>query len=105
MRMPEGEMVDQLGMIEYSYDLMEDKIFVRTANYGQSLEERFGPKRTLVSNVTNMKFKYFYLTDKGEVYSAEILDLIPSAVSIEVEFTDNYGKRVMNKLIEVPVGN
>ncbi|MBP9854349.1 MAG: hypothetical protein KBD53_05740 [Candidatus Omnitrophica bacterium] len=105
LQLEDGAYIEQIGKVEYYYDVSENKIFRREANFSQALDERYGEPRLLASSVTNVKFRYFFMTDSGELSSAEILDVLPTGVEIEVEFSDKNGKRSMKKFIEIPVGS
>ncbi len=105
LRLGEDVYVDQIGKAEYFYDFNDDKLYRRQANYSEAVRERWGPKRELVSSVTRIKFRYYFLTETEEISSAEILDVLPTGVEIEVEFADTRGKRVMKKFIDIPVGS
>jgi len=58
----------------------------------------------LVKSLDRVQFRYIYITDHGVNYSDEVLDVIPSEVEVEVEFTDSLGQRVMKKMINIPIG-
>lgn len=99
----EGEYIEQMGRVEYYYDFNEDTLYRHQANYSQALNERFGRPRALVTSVDRIKFRYYYRTDTDEIYTPEILDVLPSGVEIEVEFSDNQGQKIMKKFIDIPI--
>ncbi|MBZ0165683.1 MAG: type II secretion system protein GspJ [Candidatus Omnitrophica bacterium] len=97
--------VEQIGKVEYYYDLGEDKVYRRQANYSQALRERYTDPQELVAGVDNLRFRFYFLTESDELSSSEILDVLPTGVEITVEFSDAKGKRTMRKFIDIPVGS
>src|SRR3989338_1018843 len=87
--------IEQVGEVEYYYDFNENGIYMRQANYSQAIASMFGSPKKLVSSVAQLKFEYFYITDTAEVFSNEILDVIPSCVHVQVKITDESGERVL----------
>ena len=102
---PEGEFIEQMGRVEYYYDFNDNTLYRRQANYSQALNERFGRPRALVTSVDRIKFRYHYITDEEEIYTPEILDVLPSGVEVEVEFSDNQGQKMMRKFVDIPIGS
>jgi hypothetical protein len=105
LNLAEDQYVDQIGKVEYFYDIGQDKIFRRDANYSQAVQERYNEPRLMASSVSNVRFRYYFMTDTGELSSTEILDVLPTGIEIEVEFSDQKGKRSMKKFIAIPVGS
>ena len=101
---PRGEYIEQMGRVEYAFDPNKDIIYKRQANYGQALDNHYQPEQVLVRSVERVKFNYFYWTKKEELYSQDVLDVPPSGVEVELEFSDKLGRRSMRKFIEIPVG-
>lgn len=101
----EGIYVEQVGKVEYYFDLAEDKIYRREANYSQALRERYGDPQELVSGVENLRFRFYFLTETEEISSSEVLDVIPTGIEVVVEFGDERGRRTMSKFIDIPVGS
>ena len=99
------EATDTIGMVEYSFDVGKKCIVRKQADYGQALGSEFDPAQTLVSAVDGIKFAFIYVTEKDQLYSEKILETIPSAVEVEVKFTDNNQKRSLKRIIDVPIGN
>ena len=95
--------IDQLGRVEYSYDLNDDTIYRRQANYSQALSNQYGEKQALVTSVRDLKFRYFYFTDKTEEYSPEVLETVPYGVEVEITFSDARGTRSLKKFIHLPI--
>lgn len=100
---PRDSYVHQIGEVEYLYDTSEKSIVRKQAFYGRALRNDFQEAVPLVKGIERLKFTYYYSTPSEEVVSDQILELLPGAVSVEVFFSDIYGKRVMKKIIEVPV--
>lgn len=105
LNLGEDQYVDQIGKVEYYYDVGQDKIYRREANYSQAVRERYNEPRLIASSVSNVKFRYYFMTETGELSSTEILDVLPTGIEIEVEFSDQRGKRTMKKFIDIPVGS
>jgi prepilin-type N-terminal cleavage/methylation domain-containing protein len=101
----EENLVDQIGQIEYSFDLLHHAIIRKQASYGQAQRHEFSSERVLVSGVSQFRLKYIYITDKGERITDVPIDGIPSFIEVEVVFSDALGKRSIQKTIIVPAGN
>jgi len=93
LNMPEGEYIDQLGKVEYFYDVIADKIYKREANYPQALNQRYGQKRLLLTQVRDFRFKYFYMLDNEEIYQQDLLDKTPSGIEVELTIVDREGPK------------
>lgn len=105
LRLEPDAYIDQVGKVEYYYDFNDDVLYRREANYSQAIKERWGEPRALIKSVSRIKFRYYFMTDTEEISSSEILDVLPTGVEIEVEFTDSRGTRVMKKFVDIPVGS
>lgn len=101
LNMPEGEYVDQLGKVEYFYDVIGDKIYKREAHYAQALNGRYSQKRLLLTQVREFRFKYFYILDNKEIYQQELLDKTPSGVEVELEIVDREGSKKFKRYFEI----
>lgn len=101
----EAEYVDQLGQVEYYYDLIERAFLRRQANYGQAVAERWQKPQKVISKVDFVKFRYVYVTDNEEKISDENLEGVPFGVEIEVGFTDKKGRHVLKRLINLPLNS
>ena len=101
---PRGELVDQLGRVHYFFDPQQRTIGKRAANYSQALKNKFGPPQILAQSIDRLKFRYYYRTDQGEVFSPKVLDTLPAGVDVEVLFSDKKGQRSIHKFIDVPIG-
>lgn len=105
LNLGEDVYVEQIGKVEYYYDLGADKVYRRQANYSQALRERYADPQELVAGVDNLRFRFYFLTERDELSSSEILDVLPTGVEVTVEFSDAKGKRTMRKFIDIPVGS
>lgn len=94
----------QLGKVEYYYDSSEDALIRRTANYGKALRSLFDRPRTLVRGLKRITFRYYYLTDEGEILSDRVLEVFPSGVEVEVTVADDKGTRILRRYFDVPIG-
>ncbi len=101
----EGAFVEQLGKVEYYFDLGKDTIYRRQANYSQAVRERYGEPQALAGNVKNVRFRFYFLTETEELSSSEVLDVLPTGIEVSVEFGDERGYRRMTKFIDIPVGS
>ncbi len=102
--LPLDEYVTQVGKVEYYFDYNEHKIYKRKANYSQALKGTYGLPQSLVSSVDDLRFRYIYIAKDGEQSLAEIANVIPSSIEVEVKFSDRFGSRVMKRIIDLPVG-
>ena len=98
------EYVTQIGKVDYYFDLTDRSIYLKKANYGQAVKGEYQDPQRLVTSVDDVRFKYIYLTDEGELTQPNIADIIPAAIEVEVQFTDRFGKRSLTKIIDIPVG-
>lgn len=105
LNLEEGVYVDQVGKVEYYFDLGADTVYRRQANYSQAVRERYSDPQELVAGVENLRFRFFFLTETDELSSAEVLDVIPTGVEVTVDFKDAGGRRTMRKFIDIPVGS
>ncbi|MCA9403263.1 MAG: hypothetical protein KC897_05730 [Candidatus Omnitrophica bacterium] len=105
LNLDEDVYVDQVGKVEYYFDLGEDAVYRREANYSQAVRERYGDPQLMVKGVENLRFRFYFLTENDELSSAEILDVIPTGVEVTVDFEDAGGRRSMRKFIDIPVGS
>ncbi len=101
----QDELVEQIGKVQYAFDPSSKNLVRKQADYGQALSGDYDPPQVLVAHIDSIKFGFIYLTDKEQVYSEKILETIPSAVEVEVKFTENKQKRSFKRVIEVPIGN
>ncbi len=100
----EADYSDEMGKVEYTYDVPRHAIVKREANYGQALKGLYGQPRILVTGVDRLSFQYLYRTDDGEKWSDQILDGVISGIDVEVVFTDSMGERKIKKSIDMPLG-
>ncbi len=96
---------DQLGNVEYYFDGLAKKIYRRQASYGEALNGEFGPPQILAKDISRVKFQYIYLTEDEAKYSEQVLEVMPAAIDIEVEFSDRDGRRSFHKVIDIPIGS
>jgi len=101
----EGTYVDQIGKVEYYFEILDKGLYRRAANYSQAISDLYGTPRKLVEIIDQLKFHYYYLSEKGELYSRATLEGVPLGVEISVVFSDSLGERVMRKYIDVPLGS
>lgn len=100
-----GSYIDQIGRVEYYFDPIKDVLFRRAANYGQSLKGDFSAPQKMVYPLDNVKFSYYYLSGKEELYASDVLDVFPAVIEITIEFADRKGKRVLQKFVDLPIGS
>lgn len=100
---PEDSYIHQIGQVEYLYNSSDKTIVRKMADYGLALRDESAQAIPLVKGVERLKFTYFYSTPTEEIVSDQILELLPGAVRVEVLFSDIYGKRTMEKWIEIPI--
>lgn len=105
LNLGEDVYVEQVGKVEYYYDLGSDTVYRRQANYSQAVRERYGEPQQLVAGVENLRFRFYFLTERDELSSSEILDVLPTGVEVTVQFLDAKGSRSMSKFIDIPVGS
>lgn len=99
----QGAYVEQIGQVEYYFDGATQSLYRRQANYAQALNGDFGEARVLVHGVDRLKFRYIYLTEDGEIFSDEVLDLLPSSVDVEIFLNKKSEEKLLKKLINIPL--
>ena len=99
----EGEYIQQIGLVNYVFDSSNHKIIRREADYGSALSGEFLIERSIVSNVINLTFEYYYYTDQGEMISDVILDVIPAGVKVHIEIEAQGQTKFINRYIEIPM--
>ena len=100
-----NEYVEQIGKVEYYFDLTDRGLYRRQANYSQAIYETYQPAIKIIPAIENIKFSYFYQTDKGEEISREALATLPAGIEVKIEFSDKQGRRTMSKFIHVPTNS
>lgn len=104
LELPEGELVEQLGQVEYYHDLLDDAIYRREYNYAQTLHYAQPQPRAIVEKVEGLKFRYMYVTPEGDIYTSDFLEAIPMGIEVEVQFSNAAGQRSLKKYIDIPIG-
>lgn len=99
------EVVDQIGRVEYYFDLTNKNVYRRQANYAQSLKEEFQPARQMLFNVTDIQFRYYFIGESDLLVHNFVEEVIPMSVEVKVVFEDEqFGRREMRRFINLPVG-
>ncbi len=104
LELPEGELIEQTGQVEYYHDILDDTIYRREFNYSQTLNQSQPKPRAVLSEIDGLKFRYFYVTPEGDLYSSDFLDAIPMGIEVEVQFSNNTGQKSFKKYIDIPIG-
>lgn len=99
------EYTEQLSKVEYIFDYNKNTLFRRQANYAQALEDQYAQPRAIVKGVSEVVFKYYYMTDTDEIYTESVLETIPSRIEVTVSFSDRGYRRAMRKDIILPIGS
>ncbi len=95
---------EQMGKIEYNYDISRHAILRRQADYGQALKGMYDEPQVLIEGVKALRFHYLYITDEGEKWSDTILEGLMAGVDVEVVFEEAFRERVIRKSINIPLG-
>ncbi len=96
--------IDQIGKVEYLFDYNQKKLFKRIADYSQALRGNFQPEQLILSSLDNVTFRYFHLDSHHQFIPGDYSESIPSAVEIQVSYSDETGKKIVQKMISIPVG-
>lgn len=94
---------EQMGRVEYYYDPQADSLNRKVANYSQALNRSFEEPQMLVAPIERIQFRYYYLTDDGELFSEQVLEVIPSGVEVVVIFSDQKGTRQVQRYFAIPL--
>lgn len=95
---------DQIGRVEYGFDVRKKMFYRRDANYGQALDGDFGEKRLLSSPVKGVLFRYFDRIDGKLALRKVASDQLPAAVEAAVKYEDSKGEtRVLMRFINMPI--
>jgi hypothetical protein len=102
----EGQLVYQIGQVEYSFDPTQGGILRRQANYGQALKNTFGQERLLASGIKSVKFLYYFKQDDKMISVATAEEgKLPVAVLIEVESLEGHNQtRLWKRMVNIPTG-
>lgn len=95
---------DEMGKVEYRFDVAHHAIIRRQADYGQALKKIYGAPRVVSSQISRLSFQYLYRTDDGEKWSSQILDGVIAGIDVEVVLKDSLGERKIRKSIDMPLG-
>ncbi|OGX24720.1 MAG: hypothetical protein A2787_01955 [Omnitrophica WOR_2 bacterium RIFCSPHIGHO2_01_FULL_48_9] len=105
MNPEENSYISQIGKVEYEFDVVKDQLIRREASYGQAIQGRFSEKGAALRGIRNIEFKYYFPDEHGELFSTQIIDDLPAAVTIEVEYFDQGGEvQKVIKTINIPLG-
>ncbi len=103
-RTSEG-LIDQIGAVQYRFDVAEHTILRRQANYAQAIKGRWAKEEIPVaSGITALDFYYEVSTDKGFLFKSEIDGAIPSGIMVEVHFSDDSGDHRLRRYLPIPIG-
>ena len=95
---------DQMGRVEYIFEPSRKLLVRRQANYSQALMKTFSDPRIMLEGVDRVEFKYIYLTEEKEIVSEQMLEILPASIKVEVDFSDQFGQRSIEKYIDLPLG-
>ena len=105
-RSSQPEYISQIGRVEYEFDSLHAALLRRQANYGQAMEDEFGPSRPVVQSVKEVKFAYYVMESDRIVLKNRSNDLWPVAVLIEIRFAGKGEQdQTISKVINIPAGN
>ena len=93
----------QIGMVEYFLNYDDHSLRRRQAGYGQSIDGSWGREQILIENIEDIKFKYAYLSEGKDMESSRISGILPYGISVYVRFSDDFGERVIEKFISIPI--
>jgi len=97
------EYLEQIGQVEYTFDVAKREIVRRSANYGQALKKTFAPGRVLVKDIRDLNFRYYYRTRGKLETRADIDSDLPQAIEVTLDFGNSHGKQQqLKRLIVLP---
>ena len=85
------ELIEQIGMVQYSYDKIDRTVFRSQANYSQALNGKFGEARPLVSPLSGLKFSFLVVSGKETKWQQRAAGQLPRAVKVEIEYQEKNG--------------
>jgi len=97
------EFAEQMGRVEYSYDAADKTVKRRQANYSQALKNVYDPPQTVSRFIDSLQFRYYYLTLTGEIFSDDVLEVMPAGVEVTVKFSDVHGTREIKRYFNIPL--
>jgi Tfp pilus assembly protein PilE len=97
------EYSDQMGQVEYALDVERRSIVRRSANYSEARQRLFGQEQVVVTPIDGLQFKYYYLTDDGEIFSEQVLETVPAGIEVEVTIQDSKGRRSLKRYFNIPL--
>ena len=97
--------VDQIGVVEYEFDVARGVLYRLQRNYSQALVRATVSKRSIVTNLKGVKFQYFFLDQDRNLVQAFSIDELPPVVRIEVTYIDQRGEeRTLTKTVMIAGG-
>lgn len=100
----DDEMIQQIGKVEYYFDLLDRSMYRREAQYGQALQEQYGMPVKLIANIQQFMIRFYYITEDGESVFSSPEQGLPAGIEIEFKFISKGKERSMRRYIDIPQG-
>lgn len=102
-----GQILDQMGSVEYFYQKGKKTVFRRQSVYGQALKtKKKSEARALASPVESIRFTYYQIEGGKIKAKKSISNSVPFAIQIDVELKEAGGSLAhLTRMIEIPTGN
>ena len=98
------ELITQIGAVKYYLDFETHTIHRAQANYAQALDGHYPDDRILVSSVNSLRFVYYMPGAKGVAPYSKTNEVIPTAIYVEIKYSDERSEHVLGRIISVPAG-
>lgn len=96
--------ITQIGAATYYFDYENHLIRRSQANYSQALQGRSPDDKVLVRSVTGLKFIYYLPGAQGVEPYSKVEDVVPSAVFVEMTYSDGKSDHKVGRMVSIPVG-
>lgn len=96
--------VDQMGQVEYYFEMGDQKVYRREANYSQALNKKYALAKPLTQAVKSLDFRYYLIDEFNELTLRRTVEELPAAIRIEINYTDTGGHDLqMVKTVNIPL--
>ena len=96
--------ITQIGAVKYYLDFETHSIHRAQANYAQALGGHFSDDKVLVRSVNSLRFVYYMPGARGVEPYSKANEVIPTAIYVEIKYSDERSEHVLGRIISVPAG-
>ena len=100
LELTKNRYIPQPGRVEYFFN--SGNLYRKQANYSQALKGKFGGPQVLIKGLKSVKFSYYYSGKDGPKLYKEAKNIIPAAITINLEFGEG---QEIRKTVSIPIGS